>query len=405
MPIEAQPTVTTGRRRRLLVIGVSALSVGIIAGAWLLSIGEPEIEPSPATALVSSASVEPQHTPAVNVEQASPPAQSDFLHDVALRPEEVLGNLECTVMPGRGAASDTAIVVLRTETGARFSVVDGRGTVVSDNVPFRPHHYRLGKRNDGTPLVGLGDLRLNSKTSRPVDSPEPMRIYLGKQLVYESEKAWDFIVAHDGSSFAVHEPLAGDGSRLVVHDLDRSEERHFDLGTRMTPVNAYEREHMIAYTLDGTEIMFHPSDGDAMGVGTYWFYPVGDGPTRRITVEGGRSAFLISSREGYFTEQPEDLKPDEYPGVSQVTRRRFDAASNTTDDRWSRRLDLNRFDGTISLSDNGRWLSVDGWDFHVLDAESGDTVFKYPRGAIPSSNWQGWSAWLERTHPLLTWGA
>ena len=304
----------------------------------------------------------------------------------ALRPREVLGNLECTMMAGRGAASGSAVVVLATASGARFSVVDGAGGLVADVLPFRPHHFRLGRQKDGTSVVGLGDLRLNSKQSRPVDSPEPVRVYVGKQVVYDSDKAWDFIVAQNGSSFAVHEPLAGGSSRLVVHDLELGKERYFDLGTRMTPVNAYERDHMIDYTLDATEVMFLPAHGDAMGMGTYWFYPVDEGRVQRITVEHGRSALLISSQEGYFADQPEDLHPDEYLRVWQVTRRRLDAADDTTDVVWSRRLDLNRFGGRMSLSDNGQWLGVHGRDFHVLDAESGDTVFRYPRVDYPAQH-------------------
>ncbi len=226
-------------------------------------------------------------------------------------------------------------------------------------------------------VVGLGDLRLNSKTFRPVDSREPVRVYLGDQVVYEWEKATDFSVAPDGSSFAVHEPLAGGASRLIIHNLDLGEERHFDLGDRMASYDAYERSHTMSYNLDGTEIMFHVSRPDAMGLGTYWFYPVGDGGVRRVTVEGGTGAFLISSEEGFFTNRPEGLNLDEHPSVWQVSRRRFGADMN--DDLWSRRLDLREFDGRISVSGNGRWLGVHGWNYHVLDAKSGDTLFRYPR--------------------------
>ena len=292
----------------------------------------------------------------------------------ALRPREVLGNLECTMMAGRGAASGSAVVVLATASGARFSVVDGGGSLVADALPFRPHHYRLGRQKDGTPVVGLGDLRLNSKQSRPVDSPEPVRVYVGKHVVYDSDKAWDFIVAHDGSSFAVHEPLAGGVPRLVVHDLELGRKRYFDLDTRLARVNAYEVDHMIDYTLDSREIMFQPAHADAMGIGTYWFYPVNEGTVRRIAVKNDYGALLISSREGYFAHRPEDLTPD---GKWRITRRTFDATNATLDVVWSRTLDLENFSGRMSLSDNGQWLGVHGWNFHVLDTQSGDTVFRY----------------------------
>ena len=233
--------------------------------------------------------------------------------------------------------------------------------------------------------MGLGDLRLNSKQSRPVDSPEPVRVYVGEDVVYDSDKAWDFIVAHDGSSFAVHEPLAGGASRLVVQDLELGRERFFDLGTRMTPVNAYEGSHMIDYTLDAREIIFRPVHADAMGIGTYWFYPVNEGPVERIDIgtEDSWGAVLISRREGYFADRPDDPEPD---GKWPVTKRTFDAANATTDVAWRRTLELEKFSGRMSLSDDGRWLGVHGWDFHVLDTENGETVFRYHRVGYPAQH-------------------
>ncbi len=100
-------------------------------------------------------------------------------------------------------------------------------------------------------------------------------------------------MAHDGSSFAVHEPIAGGASRLVVHDLELGKERYFDLGTRMTPVNPYERDHLMFYTLDTSEIMFQSTRADAMGIGTYWFYPRNDGPVGRV---GGKLTYLGEPR-------------------------------------------------------------------------------------------------------------
>lgn len=197
-----------------------------------------------------------------------------------LFPGEVLGNLECTMVAGRGAASDAAVVVLPSGSGARFSVIGDQGQVVGGALPFTPHHLQLGMREGGVPVVGFGDLRLNSKTFRPMDSPEPVRIYLGEQVVYESDKAWYFLVASDGAYFAVHEPLADGASRLLVRNLETGTEKHFDLGERMTPHNAYELSYAMDYTVEGSEVVFRPAHADAQGIGTYWFYPVGDGAAR-----------------------------------------------------------------------------------------------------------------------------
>ena len=160
----------------------------------------------------------------------------------------------------------------------------------------------------------------------------------------------------------------------MVPDLGR--QSHFDLDFGAD--SAYDMPYAPKYTLDGTEIMFEPATADARGLGVYWFYPVEEGPVRRIAVEGGNSALLTSSGEGYFVDQPEDLKPNERRSVWRVTRRRFEAATGATADVWQRRLDLRSFGGDLSLSEDGRWLGVHGWRFEVLNTASGGTVFSYP---------------------------
>ena len=100
--------------------------------------------------------------------------------------------------------------------------------------------------------------------------------------------------------------------------------------------------------------------------------------------------------------QPKDLKPDEYRKVWRIAKRRFDFAADTPKDVWSRRLDLRAFDGTLFMSGNVKWLGVDGWNFHALNAENSNTVFDTPRRAAWSSSWPGGSTWLERMHRLAT---
>ena len=306
------------------------------------------------------------------------PAVPERIRRGPLAPYEVLDNVECTMVEA-SRVDDIALLTLPTEDGARFSVVDGGGTAFWDDVPFKPHNYGLGKQKDGTLVVALGDLRLGSKTFRPMDSSEPLRVYVGEHVVYETAKAWDFAVARDGSSFAVHEPFGGGASRLVVHDLVAREEQHFDLGTEKSPTNAYEHDYMLDYALDGREVvLFTPAHADSMGKGHYAFYPVGEGRTRGVTVENSRGAVLVSSAEGYFVDWPADLEPDEQGRVWEVAKRRFDATSGTAEDVWRHRLHLNRFGGLMFVSDDGRWLGLKSWNFHVLDTQTGDVAFKYP---------------------------
>ena len=395
MMVEAHPD-RAAARRRLSLVGVAAASGMAAVAVWFLVLKpEAQVPLAPARALAPAMPPPPLESPespedaSADVVEAPlpppPPPMPEVPHDAAaLPPAEVLGNLECRMVTGRRAASDLAAVILPHEAGARFSVVDGNGAVVGGTLPFMPNHYRIGRQEDGTPLIGLGALRLNSLTSRPVDSPEPLRIYLGEHVVYETDKAWGFLVAHDASSYVVHEPLGNDASRLVVRSLERGTEQHFDLGTRMTPTNGYERLHSLSYALDNMEIkLFQAAHANAQGNGTYWFYPVSDGRTRRIKVEDHRGAVLVSSRGGYFARYAgytKDPKSGESHKVWQIAKRQFDFVTGTPKDVWSRRLDLGEhFGGTLFVSDNGKWLGVDGRDFHALNAENGDTVFRYPK--------------------------
>ena len=371
----AESTSARRSRQRKFWFGAAILG-GVVAGLVLWRSGREETRIDPASTVARQSVAQP--SPAVVAPRKVPSARAtatpSLAYDGRLRPSDVLGNLECNMALGRGAAAGTALVALPHGAGTRFSVVDGDGAVFGDDVPFRANHLQLGRREDGTPLVGLGALRLNSKQFRPLESPEPVRIYLGDHVIYESEKVLDFLLARDASSFAVHEPL-GSGSRLVVRNLELGEEWHFDLRTGMMPTNAYESGHAMNYTLDGTQVVFQPAHADAWGQGTHYFYPVDEGRSQRVTVEKGLSALLVSSREGYFAA-PAEGSPR--PGVWRVTKRRMDAGKGTTEEVWHSVLDLTEFFGRLSISDDGRWLGVHGWDFQVLDTKTGRTVFEYP---------------------------
>ena len=405
------PRDRTTTRRLFALVAVAVL--------WLLvAKAEAPAEPAPAKAASLPAFAEARDSARNQMadlgEAHSPLSSPELQHDpAALPPAKVLGNLRCRMATGRRAASDLAVVVLPHEAGARFAVVDGSGAVAGGTLPFMPNRYKLGRREDGTPLIGLAALlpkhdtflapeplrveadrghRRRDKKPRPMDSPEPLRVYMGDHMVYETDKAWDFLVAPDASSFAVHEPLGGEASRLLVRSLDLGTERHFDLDTRVRPIYMYANPYSIGYSLDNTEIMFRPSHADALGRpshfkalgrGIYWFYPVGDGSPRVVTVEEDvRSAVLVSSREGYFAGSPQDLVsdslPEEHRSVWQITKRRFDLAGGTAA-VWRRGLDVSLFHGTMFVSDNGKWLGVSGWDFHALNTRNGDTVFSYPK--------------------------
>ncbi|MCY3884060.1 MAG: hypothetical protein OXG24_04005 [Gammaproteobacteria bacterium] len=313
-------------------------------------------------------------------------------------PEHTILNIDCRMVSGKGAARGVAVLTLPTEDGVVFSVMDESGELTRGELDFRPNHVRIGRRPDGSTVYGFGDLRLNSKVFRPGDSDEPVRIYHDDLVIYETDKAWDFGVSHDASSFFAHEPSPGGTSRLIVRNLERGTQVEHELGPALTPVSDYSMEHASGYSLDGSEIVFRPAHADAAGNGVYWFYPVGDGRVRRVTVERYWAALLTSSEYGYYVDRPDDLDPEEVGDVWEVTARRLDPSTGDSADLWSTRLSVRKHYGLLSLSENGKWLGLSGWDYKVLDTENGETIFDFPYAGNPEAQ-------LARLAPILAEGA
>ena len=185
-----------------------------------------------------------------------------------------------------------------------------------------PQHLRVGKRADGSVLAGFGYLRLNSEEVRERNTSEPVRIYMDGQVIYDSDKAWDFEIASDGSSFYVHEPLAANVWRLIVRNLNLDREDHHDLGIVFTPVNDYESDFSPKFSVGEREVMFFPAYADAFGRGPHTFFPTDGGEVRQILVgqrgaeliagdgtpeiavnaQSSSSAVLASSETGYFAD-------------------------------------------------------------------------------------------------------
>ena len=299
---------------------------------------------------------------------------------VVLTPERTILNVDCRMLSGKGPAEDVAVVTLLSEEGAEFAVVGENGILATGRLDFRPHHFRIGRRPDGSVLVGFANLRLNSGVFRPPDSDEPLRIYHGDHVVYETKKASDFDIASDGSSFFVLEPSPGGASRIVIRNMEDDTQKEIELGTRFSSSNAFSPgEHMAVYSADSSEIMFTPAHADARGVGTYWIYPVGKGRARRISVQDSWGALLTSSENGYFVDRPNELAPDEVGDVWQVSRRRLDPSKGVSEVLWTSRVHVKHHGGLLSISQNGKWLGLSGWNYRVLDTESGDTIFNFPR--------------------------
>lgn len=316
-----------------------------------------------------------------------------------LVPESTILNVNCKMLAGSGPASDVAVILLTEGDESVFAVLDESGQLISDSLDFHPHHFRIGRRPDGSLLVGFGDLRLNSGVFRSPDTDEPVRIYHDEHIVYESNKVMDFDIASDGSSFFALEPSPGGASRLVVRQIESDFQKEIELGTKFSSSNDYEPGgHTPFYSLDNSEILFIPTHMDAMGVGEYWIYPVGDGRSSKVTVQDSWAAVLTSSENGYFVDRPDELNAGEAGKVWQVTRRKIDAAGGTVEEVWTRRIHIEHHYGELTLSSSGRWLGMSGWDYKVFDTETGETIFTYPLAGNPGEK-------LSRLAPVLPDGA
>ena len=316
-----------------------------------------------------------------------------LLTERELTPSEVLDSPDCTMRIGTGPASNLAIVVVPSSNGARFSVLDGTGALYVDTLPFVPNHYKLGKRADGLVVAGFGDLRLNQKGNRGRESAEPVRIYMGGQIIYEHEKIWWFGIANDGSSFSVIEPLGGKTSRLVVSNLDDGTESHHDLGD-IYGSEGYELPYGTSYSLNNDELHLTPASGMlSHGIGLHYFYPVDSGgDIRRVRVDKrgvDDSAYLISSKEGYFVYGEDGGAEGPY---YRILRRRLGWSTGKTEDVWSWHVRAKTHPGGIALSDDGAWLKVStsplglpgAWDrkafrTYVLNTSTGEVVFEFPQ--------------------------
>ena len=256
---------------------------------------------------------------------------------------------------------------------ARFEVLDGKGRVFGDALPFRPNHYRLAKHNDGSVIAGFADLRLNSLVRREEDTPEPIRIFRDGRVIYAADKVWNFGLAPDGSAFFVIEPGADHTSQLVIHNLAEGSEHQYDLGYKYTS-SFNELPYGVQFSITGEQVMMVPSENG--GGESFLFFPADGSASRTIPLEGPRYAIFESMKYGYVVV----WQGKDQPNLIQKKQLRWNASQDEPEsvDVWSRPIDLEHFYGTMSLSNDGAWLILNAWVIHVLDTSTGETVFTFP---------------------------
>ena len=309
-----------------------------------------------------------------------------------LTPDDVINNRGCQMTMGKGAANYLALVAVQGNNETRFSILDQTGTLISGVLPFRSHNYKFGRSRDGSVIAGFGGMHLNPAWSEFYDAPEPLRIYMDDQVVYQNDDVWLFDVADNGSSYFFIEPLGTDfSSRLVISNLEQGTETVHDIGKLFsTPTRRVP--YRVSYTWNSQEVHLKPDHFDfSEGVGSHYFFPAqGGGEGRRITVPNtGRDdrAYFVSSEEGYFF----------YGGVEgvsgfRVVKNRFDWANNETTAEWEMEGPVGMrgtfFDatpngalilfGTGTSGSLSRPAEDSDWMLFVVDANTGQPVFEFP---------------------------
>ncbi len=360
--------------RRWLTLATLAV-VGVL-GAWWLA----DVAPDATVSTPDPDSNEFEATvPASDAER--PESQALAQPHVLERPTAaaVIADPQCRMVVGQRTASDTALVYLPLGDGAWFAVVNTFGIVFDATLPFVPERPEVGKRPDGTILVGFG-------------LADKVQVVHDGSVIYEFDEVWSFGIADDGSSFFVVEPLAGNASRLVVRNLELREEHHFDLGTSITPTN-HSLDFGLDYSVDLAEVIVRPSRSRG---GASRFFPVVGGVPREVVVEPTQGmptrdlSVFATSELSYHARNVGDKDRNRYSLLWRIVKveREFGNGGERGREVWTRDLQFLR-NLSMQVSLDGAWLVLTDpvAGVEVLHTEDGETVLSYPEGRENRMQW------------------
>lgn len=299
-------------------------------------------------------------------------------HSDKLSQLKLIDEIDCLMRPGRGDATNLATLVAPHGSGARVLIVGQDGVLFEDDLPFEPDFTRIGQREDGSVVAGFGDMSVGYSKEHPRDHSKIARIYINDRVVYENTNIWNFDISRNGSSFAVHEAISERGSRLLVANIDRKQAFYHHLSNDATPWDGYEPGCTMSYSKQQTEVQIWCAQSDPKGNGTYHFFPLEGKNIRRVLIDDGWNALLTSSELGYFVNMPDEDMAKEFGDVWKVSRNKLNFETGLVENVWSQHVFVDTYGGSLEISDNRKWLIVNGYRVHVLDAKSGDILFHFP---------------------------
>jgi len=347
-------------------LALAVVAVVVALAIWWIPQGESSGSPPAAESANEARSTDPGHA----VEDETVLGTSHPLAGAKPTPDAVVADPNCRMVVGQRTASDTALVYLPLGEGAWFAVVNTFGVVLDGTLPFVPERPVVGKRPDGTILVGFS-------------LEDEVQIVHDGSVIYQFDDVWSYNIADDGSSFFVVEPLAGDATRLVVHNLELREEHHFDLGTSITRSNR-GLDFNLVYSTDRAEVIVQPSRGDG---GTSRFFPTAGGEPREVLVEHREGSLpkdlslFATSEVSYHAHQVGARDRNNLLWNIVKVERDFGTDRGPGSRVWTRDLEFLPLFFSMQLSPNGTWLLLSDpiSGVEVLDTTDGATVFDYPR--------------------------
>ena len=355
-------------------LALAVVAVVVALAIWWIPCGGSNGSPPAAGNANEARSTDPEHA----VEDETVLGTSDSLAGAKPTPDAVIADPNCRMVVGQRTASDTALVYLPLGEGAWFAVVNTFGVVFDGALPFAPERPAVGKRPDGTVLAGFS-------------LEDEVQIVHDGSVIYQFDDVWSYNIADDGSSFFVVEPLAGDATRLVVHNLELREEHHFDLGTSITRSNR-GLNFDLAYSTDRAEVIVQPSRGagGAQGdSGTSRFFPTAGGESREVLVEHREGSLQLpkdlsvfaTSEVSYHAHQTGARDRNSLLWNIVKVERDFGTDTGPGSRVWTRDLQFLPLFFSMQLSSNGTWLLLSDpiSGVEVLDTADGETVFSYPR--------------------------
>ena len=368
------------RAFHLMFIVLGVLAVVAIIGLGIFSQFDQEPNQSPRSTApdfdsqsrpVASAQTQPSPSRAAEFEATT--SSSDLEH---FSPERVLGNPECRMTVYPSVLGDTAVVVLPTESGARFAALDSDGLLFIGELPFRPRRFQVVRRRDGSVLTAFTDTSHLLLDDRSTERRGLAWVYLDRQPILVHDVVSDLELAPDGSSYFFVEPLAADTSQMVIHHLDLGLERTHFLDTLYYSPPSSHRYYSGYYSRDNSEIMFFP---DYEGVGKHRFLPTGPSGGWRIIdvtdIETLATAAFTSSEAGFFlTYDSEEMR-------GELFRRDFewDGPTWQSVDRWSVTLPGTvGFNLPMQFSRDGSMLLAHGKEMLLIDTDNGEALFRFP---------------------------